>query len=59
MCLPFDSRVSNFVGIRRNFLSREFQYMYCIYFHVMLLLSYRICMNQSTRASSEMEKKHG
>ena len=54
-----DSRLSNFVRIRRNFLAGKFQYIACIYFHVMLLLSYRICMNQSTRAGSEMEKKHG
>ena len=54
-----DSRVSNFVGIRRNFPRGKSQYMYCIYFHVMLLLSYRFCMNQSTRAGSEMEKKYG
>ena len=57
--LPFGFRVSNFVGIRRNFLAGKFQYIPCICFHVMLLLSYRICMNQSTRASSEMEKKYG
>ena len=52
-------RLSNFVGIRRKFLAGKFQYIACIYFHVMLLLSYRFCMNQSTRAGSEMEKKYG
>ena len=42
--LGFCSLLSNFVGIRRNFFAGKFQYMYCIYFHIMLLLSYRICM---------------
>ena len=36
--------LSNFVGIRQKFLMEKFHYMYCIYFHIMLLLSYRICM---------------
>ena len=43
--LGFCSRLSNFVGIRRKFLWCNFQYMYCIYSHIMLLLSYRIFMN--------------
>ena len=38
-------RLSNFVGIRRKFLCCKFQYMDCIYFHIMLLLSYRFCMH--------------
>ena len=43
--LGFCSRLSNFVEIRRKFLWCNFQYMYCIYFHIMLLLVYRICMS--------------
>ena len=43
--LGFCSRLSNFVGIRRKFLWCNSQYMYCIYSHIMLLLSYRIFMN--------------
>ena len=43
--LGFCSLLSNFVGIRRKSLWCNFQYMYCIYSHIMLLLSYRIFMN--------------
>ena len=43
--LGFCSRLSNFVGIRRKFLWCNFQYMYCIYFHIMLLSVYRFCMS--------------
>ena len=36
--------LSEYREICRNFLEHEFQYMYCIYFHIILLLSYRFCI---------------